>query len=159
MIRERNQMNTAWRWFPVGLFVTMALVFAVNGYLVWTAVDTFPGVAGMDGFDLSNGYDRVLRAEQAQAALGWQVDAAVDAGRHPVLRVTDRAGAPLPGAAIDAQAERPLGPPNTTALSFHDLGNGRLMADMTLFSGQWDVMLTVRANGKVFSTTRRLVVR
>ena len=76
-------------------FIAMGVVFAVNGYFIYAAVNTFPGAAGTDGFDLSNGYDQVLATAAQQAALGWQVEAqSIDAG-HPLL-LADRPAAPLP---------------------------------------------------------------
>lgn len=155
-----DKMNTnVWRWFPHGLIGSMAIVFAVNGYMVYTAMHSFPGVAGTDGFDLSNDYKRVLAAAQQQAALGWQIEADVDTAKYPVIRLTDRTGAPLTATAIDAHAERPVGPSETTALTFRPVGQGRYQADTSLFSGQWDVMLTVHADGRLYSATRRVVVK
>jgi hypothetical protein len=43
--------SSAWRWFPLGLFASMALVFAVNGYMVYVSLSSFPGAAGTDGFE------------------------------------------------------------------------------------------------------------
>ena len=57
----------------------------------------------------------------------------MDDARYPVLRLTDRTGAPLAAAAIDAQAERPVGPADTTRLTFQPLGGGRFQADTSLF--------------------------
>ena len=151
--------SSAWRWFPLGLFLSMALVFAVNAYMVYVSFDSFPGAAGQDGFDLSNGYDRVLQTERDMQALGWRIEAMTDPSRHPVLRLTDQAGAPLTQARIDAHAERPLGPQQITPLAFHEDSAGHLIADTTLFSGQWDLMLTIQSGDKTYTTTRRLVVR
>jgi len=151
--------STMWRWFPVGLIAAMGIVVGVNGYMVYDAYHTFPGAAGSDGFDLSNEYDRVLATARQQAALGWQIEAEVAEARYPVLRLTDRTGAPLATAAIDAQAERPVGPADTTRLTFQPRGDGRFRADTSLYSGQWDVMLTVRANGQRYTATRRVVVK
>ena len=151
--------QSPWRWFPLGLLVALAIVFAVNGYFVYVALASFPGAAGTDGFDLSNGYDRVLSAAEGQAALGWQVDADMDRDHHPVLRVTDRSGAPLAGIAIVAQAERPVGPATRTALPFHAEGGADYISDTALFAGQWDLLVTVNADGKSFTATRRIVVR
>jgi nitrogen fixation protein FixH len=135
----------------------MGTVFAVNGYMVYDAYHTFPGAAGQDGFDLSNNYKRVLAAAQQQAALGWQIETQVTATRYPLLRLVDRNGAPLAVDAIEARAERPVGPPEATNLTFRPLGDGRFQADTSLFSGQWEIMLTVRADERSYSTTRRLV--
>jgi len=150
--------TTVWRWFPHGLIAAMGVVFAVNGYMIYDALHTFPGAAGQDGFVLSNDYKRVLATAQHQAALGWQIEADVTATHFPALRLTDRAGAPL-AAAIDARAERPVGPPETTVLSFQPVGDGRFEADKSLFSGQWDIMLTVHADGQQYSATKRMIVK
>jgi nitrogen fixation protein FixH len=151
--------TTVWRWFPVGMIGAMGIVFAVNGVMVYDALHSFPGAAGSDGFDLSNRYDRVLATAQQQAALGWQIEADVTAAHQPSLLLADRNGAPLAATAIDASAERPIGPPDTTVLTFGPIGNGRYQAETTLFSGQWDIMLTVHEGGRLYSTTRRVIVK
>ncbi len=151
--------TTVWRWFPIGLIGVMGLVFAINGVMIYDAVQTFPGAAGEDGFDLSNEYKRVLAAAERQAALGWQIEAEVTPAHFPVLRLTDRSGAPLAPVAIEAHAERPIGPLDSTALQFHPVGDGKFQADTSLFSGQWDIMLTVRSNDGRYRATRRVIVK
>jgi nitrogen fixation protein FixH len=151
--------TTVWRWFPHGLIATMGIVFLVNGYMVYDAYSTFPGISGKDGFDVSNEYKRVLETAQQQAALGWQLEAALADDRFPVLRLTDRTGAPLTATKIDAQAERPVGPVDTTALAFRSIGDGRYRSDTSLYSGQWDIMLTVHIDGLEYRATRRLAVK
>ena len=150
--------NMGWRLFPVWLITAMLMVAAVNGYLVYAAVQSFPGQAGADGFDLSNSYDKVINTAQQQAALGWRLDATIDTARRPVLRLVSAVGTPLPLADIDAKAERPVGPEERTLLAFRDAGAGRYEAVDPLAAGQWDVLLTVRADGHTYTTTRRLTV-
>ena len=151
--------SSAWRWFPHWLIASMAFVFLVNAYMVYDAYTTFPGVAGQDGFDLSNEYKQVLEAARKQAALGWQVEAAIGDGRYPTLRLTGKDGAALTADTIAARAERPVGPPSTTVLTFRPAGQGRYQAEQTLAAGQWDVMLSVQADGHVFNATRRVAAR
>ena len=85
---------------------------------------------------------------QQQAALGWQLEAGLADERFPVLRLTDRTGAPLTAIKIDAQAERPVGPVDTTVLTFRSIGEAGIRSDTALYSGQWDIMLTVHADGR-----------
>ncbi len=151
--------TTVWRWFPHAMIAALGLVMAINGYMIYDAYTTFPGVAGQDGFDLSNEYKRVLATAQRQAALGWQIEADMTDDRFPMLVLTDRTGAPLVATEISAQAERPVGPVDQTKLAFHPLGDGRYRAETSLFSGQWDIMLTVHAGGQLFNATRRVVVK
>ena len=151
--------GSAWRWFPWVLAACMGVVIVANVTMVCVALGTFPGEAGSDGFDLSNHYNRVLNAVQRQAALGWSLRLLPgDAGR-PVLLLTDRTGAPLHGARIEATAERPLGPPQTTHLRFRDAGNGRYVADAMLTAeGQWELQVFAAVDGHTLATTQRLVV-
>ncbi len=151
--------TTVWRWFPLGLIGAMGFAFAVNAYMVYTAVRSFPGTAGTDGFDLSNGYGRVLHAAAQQVALGWRIESSLDQNRHPILHLIDQAGVPLAPDALEAHAERPVGPMEMTPLDFQSVGAGRFQSEQTLFSGQWDLMVTVHAGGQTTSTTRRVIVR
>jgi nitrogen fixation protein FixH len=151
--------KSAYRWFPWGLFAGMMVAFLVNAYMVYAAVESFPGVAGQDGFDLSKRYDQVIAVAAKQAELGWQVEATLDDAQRPVLHVTDRAGAPLSGTAIKAEAQRPLGPAERTLLAFHPLDAEHYQADTALESGQWDVLVTVTTGDSRYTTTRRLLVK
>ena len=152
--------GSAWRWFPWALAGGMAVVFAVNGAMVAFAIGTFPGKAGSDGFDLSNHYDRVLETAERQAALGWKLDATLDAAGRPVVTLTDRAGTPLSHAGVEAVAERPLGEPERARLALHAAGTGRYVAQTPLPGpGQWDLTLSATAVGHTVAATRRVVVR
>jgi nitrogen fixation protein FixH len=91
--------------------------------------------------------------------LGWQVDTGLDADRHPVLHLTNRAGAVLADPKIEAQAERPVGPKDMAVLTFRAAGDGAYQAATSLAPGQWDLVVTVRADGQVLTTTRRILVR
>jgi nitrogen fixation protein FixH len=150
--------ETTWRWFPRGLIGALVVVALVNGYMVWTALHTFPGQAGEDGFDLSNGYNRILVGSARQAALGWTIRAEADAAGHPALRVTGPNGAMLSGATIEARAERPLGPRMPTTLTLQPDGD-RMIASETLAPGQWALFVQVRRGDDAASVTERIVVR
>lgn len=150
---------SGWQWFPVGLIAAMGVVFAVNVAMVYDAYQSFPGVAGADGFDLSNQYKRVLATAQHQADLGWQVQAEVPAGQPPALRLTNHDATPLNATVITAQAERPVGPAATTVLAFRQVADGRYQADTALAPGQWDLMLTILADGQQYAATRRVIVK
>jgi nitrogen fixation protein FixH len=137
----------------------MGVVVAVNVAMVSFALHTFPGQAGSDGFDLSNHYDQVLEKVRREAALGWDVRLLPGEAGRPVLVLTDRSGAPLRDAVIDATAERPLGPPQTTHLLFRNDGGGRYVAEAGLtMPGQWELQLSVSAQGHAIAATRRIVI-
>lgn len=151
--------RSSWRWFPFGLIGALVAVFAVNGGMVYTAVRTFPGSAGEDGYDLSNQYGRVLAETARQASLGWQIRVEMGVGRHVLLALTDRNGKALDAAKIEAQAERPVGPPSITPLVLHRTVEGQFTSREALAPGQWTVTVSVTLNGQVLNATERLVTR
>jgi nitrogen fixation protein FixH len=151
--------RSRWRFYPWAMAGAMGLVFAVNAGMVWWALATFPGPAAADSFATSNRYDRLLEAADRQNALGWSITAESEA-RRAVLRLADPHGHALSGAAIEATATRPLGPAETTHLTFHAADTGRYVADTELARpGQWDLMLRVEHAGTEMRVTRRVIVR
>ncbi|MGE0222183.1 MAG: FixH family protein [Acetobacteraceae bacterium] len=159
MTRNHPKIASGWCLFPWAVAAAMLLVVLVNVGMVVSAVHTFPGKAGRDGFDLSNHYNQVIDRVRDQAALGWSVRAEADRRGRPVLMLTADQDSPLIGALVHATARRPLGGAMETALLFENVGKGRYVADTALaVPGQWDLLLTVTANGKELVTTRRVVV-
>lgn len=152
--------RSAWRFFPAYIAAAMSVVIVVNIGMVYSALHTFPGQAGSDGFDLSNRYDAVVDRMHQQAAIGWTLRADTDAFGHPVLRLSQSSGAPLTGAQVQAVAERPLGATRSTRLAFREEAPGRYVGDAALaMPGQWDLMLTASSQGHDLTTTRRIIVR
>ncbi|HLY89670.1 MAG TPA: FixH family protein [Acetobacteraceae bacterium] len=157
----KPQGRSAWRFFPWAVVGAIALVVAVNAGMVYAALHSFPGAAeGDEGFALSNHYDVVLERAQHEAALGWVVSAQADDAGRAVVLLTDRAGAALHGATVEATAERPLGAPDRRLLAFHEMAEGRYVADASLpTKGQWELTLTTSADGQAMAVTRRVIVR
>lgn len=92
----------------VGCF---AIVFAVNGFMIWRAVGSFPGVVTESSFRDSQRFNAEIAAAEAQAARGWQVDAEAKRGSDGVVVISlaarDRDGRPLPGVTFRAKLEHP----------------------------------------------------
>jgi nitrogen fixation protein FixH len=164
-MRERDDVAAVaswnlWPYFPWFITAGMAVVIGVNFFMAYSALHTFPGKAGGDGFDLSNRYNLVIDHMKQEAALGWAVTAEVDPAGHPVVVLRDRSGGVLAGAAIEATAHRPLGDPRITAVRFAETSPGRYFGAAALDErGQWELQLSATAGGHEISTTRRIVVR
>ncbi len=99
-MQQRNGMATRsprnlWLYFPWFIVAAMGAVVAVNFFMAYSALHTFPGSAGSDGFDLSNHYDAIIERVRQEAGLGWAIQANVDESGHPVIVVTDRTATPL----------------------------------------------------------------
>ena len=149
-----------WRFFPWYVAAAMTAVVVVNSGMVFTALRTFPGAAGGDGFALSNHYEKVLDSVRREASLGWQARADIDAAGRPLVTMIDHSGGPLTGAGIAATARRPLGDEHATAIQFREIAPGRYVGDLVLEQkGQWELLLNAAAGGHEFSATLRIVVR
>ncbi len=165
MIRLHNGMaprpsRNLWPFFPWFIAAAMGVVIAINCFMAWSALHTFPGNAGSDGFDLSNHYNAIIERVKQEAALGWGVAAEVDQAAHPVVVLTDRSGTTLAGAEIEAIAQRPLGDRHTRQVHFVEVSAGHYRGDAALDEkGQWQLEIWVIANGQEFSTTRRVMAQ
>jgi nitrogen fixation protein FixH len=159
-MRDRSATRSAWNLFPWAIAAGMLVVVAVNAGMVFSALQTFPGKAGRDGFDLSNRYNKVIDRVQEQASLGWTIHTEVDAKSRPIVRLTASVGGtPLVNPHVLAVARRPVGDPRDTDLLFEHVGNGRYVAATPLTAqGQWDLMLTITSQSREMMTTRRIIV-
>jgi len=154
--RSRN----LWPFFPWFIAAAMGVVIAINCFMAYSALHTFPGNAGSDGFDLSNHYNAILERMKLEAGLGWAVQAEVDQVGHPVVMLTDRSHASLAGAEIEATAQRPLGDRHARQVHFTEASPGHYRGDVALDEqGQWELEIWANVGGKEFSTTRRVMAR
>ena len=129
------------------------VVVAVNGLLANLAVATFSGVVVENAYVASQGFNRMLGAARADAALGWTLDLA--RGPDGAVRFTlgDAAGAPISGARVLARADHPLGarrPP--VMLAPREVAPG--IYEARLPGGRWHVAVEVRAGGQVWHGER-----
>ncbi len=150
--------RSAWRFFPLGVVLSLLAVAIVNGIMIYYAESTFPGQAISHEFTLANDYGQVLAAEKAQQALGWKLTASLD-GHVPVLRIVGRGQAPLAGLVVRAIAERPLGPEHRTSMQFREIAPATYRADTALAEpGNWQLVVMARnAGGTVHEAFRLLV--
>ena len=148
-----------WRHFPRYMIAAMLVVVAVNVRFIVLAVATFPGAASSDDFDTSNNYNKVLANVAAQNALGWNEQASATDGRA-VIDLTGPHHTPLAGAALIAQAQRPIGTDTPITLSFQESPPGHFTATTALPApGQWDLMLHLSQGGHQVRVTRRVLAK
>jgi len=150
------------RWIPwtfVWFFVVLA---AIQGVMIWFAIESFSGLTAEDAYQRGIAYNRTIAAKEAETALGWQVTLTWQADRSAAgkgrleLQLEDRLGQPLQGAEIKARLRRPLGPATVTDTPLAAAGPGLYGADLSLpLRGQWDVDLDITtASGNDHVTDR-----
>jgi nitrogen fixation protein FixH len=151
-------------WIPWLLLLFMLIVLAANGALIWLATTSWTGLAVDQAYEKGLAYNRNLEAARQQTALGWQprLDARVVTGlsAEAELTITNRQGAPVTGAKVEAAFARPTqhGFDFRLTLAQGRPGVYRAMFELPL-PGLWDVHVTIRRGGSLFVHNQRLVLR
>jgi nitrogen fixation protein FixH len=143
------------------LVAFFGVVFAVNGYFAFAAIDTYTGVVAQEPYRKGLTYNRRIAAGERQAELHWT--AAVDAARdgHTSIDLVGADGRPV----TDLKVAGTLGRPSTDSadqtLTFTETKPGRYETQgAALDAGTWIVSIAARydvaAGDPVFQLRKRL---
>lgn len=140
----------------IGTVSAFGVIIAVNLFMAYQAVSTFPGVEAKNTYYASQNFEA---ARQAQIALGWQVTDSYADGQL-VLTITETAtGQPgavadlkvLIGRATEAQEDQ---------LPMFVREAGAFVAPITLAPGKWLLRIeAVARDGTAFRQQRQLFVK
>lgn len=133
------------RHMALTLIAFFAVVVGVNLVMARLAVGTFGGTVVANSYVASQHFNAWLAEGRRQAALGWQVSAARGAAGNLVLTASDRAGQPLDGLTIVAEARHPLGRAEPKRLALLHGGQGRYRSQAVLPAGRW--IITFKLSG------------
>ena len=120
------------------------VVIAVNLLMASVAVGSFHGTVVDNSYVASQNYNGWLAKAEASRALGWQ---ALPTRRAEGRVVLETIAVPA-GAAITAEAERPLGTRETASLTFADQGGGRWLSNEAVAEGRWKLRIAIRAGAQ-----------
>ncbi len=131
-----------------------AVIIAVNVFMAYSAVHTFPGLEVENSYVASQEFNK--RAA-AQRALGWSV-ALTREGNELVLNLQDKDGNEVLPASIHAVIGRPTFAGDDITLDFRLVGNAyRATADLA--PGPWRLFLdAVAQDGTLYKKRLKLVV-
>jgi nitrogen fixation protein FixH len=144
------------------LFVAgFAIVFLVNGLMIWFAIDSFSGLYGNGARNRETNYNEVIAQQKARDALGWKIETEWRTNEDRLLvDITQADGSALPGAVVTGQLVRPAEKRPYLPLEFHELASGRFVAHVALPArGNWDLDILVATAGQNFALTKRLFLR
>jgi len=116
------------------------VVIAVNLVMASFAVGSFHGTVVDNSYVASQNYNGWIHKAEASKALGWQ---AVPHRRADGRVVLETLAVP-DGAAITAEAERPLGAREATRLTFAPHGQGSWLSNETIGAGRWQMHIAIR---------------
>ena len=154
-----TRTETGWRLFPWYIGAGLTVVAAVNFYMAYAAVHSFPGTATDASFATSNRYDEVLAQETRQEQLGWQITT-LSEGRRPSIVLRGRDGKLMEGARVVVIADRPAGGFADQRVDYRATSPGRYVAEALLpEEGQWNLRLHITADGQIYRITKRVIVQ
>ncbi len=137
----KTPMMITGRMVLLGLFTFFGVVFAVNGALVYFAMDSWPGLSTENAYEQGRDYNQTLADEAAQSSLGWTSDITLSKNMDGhVMRVvfTDANGTPLDGLQVRATFSRPVGAENIVNITLPETAIGEYSSPVTLpLAGRW----------------------
>lgn len=127
------------------------IVTAVNGVMIWLALDSWPGLTGA-GYRDAAAQNAMLAEHERMAALGWTADidiVPVRAGRELTVTLSARQGEPVTGVALEAAFRRPVVEGMDRLVTLIPISAGRYRGVVALPAvGQWTLRLIATRDGK-----------
>jgi nitrogen fixation protein FixH len=125
----------------LAIFVSVfGLIIAVNSFMAYSAISTFPGLEVQNSYVASQGFNARLAK---QRALGWDVRVEVAAGELRV-HITDPDGTPAEVADLSATLGRATHTRDDVTPAFR-YAQGSFRAPVELDHGNWNLRLVAIA--------------
>lgn len=142
------------RMVLAGFVGAFSVIIAVNVYMAWSAISTFPGLEVPNSYVASQVFDSERRAQEA---LGWRVETGYRDGLL-TLAFRDREGYPVQVDTLSAVIARPTHRRDDHTPDFR-YETGSFTAPVRLAPGAWNLMVEARAHdGTRFHQKIRLTV-
>ncbi len=143
----------------IGFF---AVLFLVDGSLIYFAVSTFGGVETPDAYRKGLAYNDRIAAGEAQARLGWLDSLEFSRERESLaFRLADGDGRPVAGLAVAARLSRPATDRFDREVALAETAAGSYeAAGLKLEPGAWTLDVTAARTGAspIYETRKRLWV-
>lgn len=140
----------------IGTVSAFGVIIAVNLFMAYKALSTFPGVEARNTYYASQNFDA---ARKAQSALGWQVSETYQDGQL-TLRITETdSGLPGPVADLQVLVGRATAA-REDRMPVFVRESGAFVAPLDLAPGKWLLRIeAVAEDGTPFRQQRQLFVR
>ncbi|WP_310620950.1 FixH family protein [Flexibacterium corallicola] len=134
-------------WHVLAAFCTFfGIIFTANAYLIYIAVETFPGLEVESSYEVSQGYNSEIARAKAQAVRGWQVNAQVnrnnDGSVNIGLDALDKEGNPISPQKVQVTFQRPTITTTDVVVPLLEQKVGRYVGNLEhLAAGNWTVIV------------------
>ena len=126
----------------VGFF---GIIFAVNGWFLYSALSTHTGVVALEPYRKGLAYNERIAAEERQNALGWTDDLTIGRDGRIRLRLKNPSGEPVRTASVSGSIGRPASAGFDHPLAFTEKDGVFVAEAGALPEGNWVVEAVVRA--------------
>ena len=138
------------------LLTFFAVVFGVNGLMMFDAISTFRGQTNAHPYEAGLKFNAELAAAAAQNGRGWKVEMTMSDGVRATFR--DAEGRPLEGLAVAGVFAAPADVKRDRVFAMTEIGPG-VYAGPAAPAGMWDYRLTAkRGDETLFQTASRLTL-
>ncbi|MBF0260671.1 MAG: FixH family protein [Magnetococcales bacterium] len=150
--------------WPTAIVLFFVVVFVVNAIFVRLSLNSWSGLVTDKAYDKGLAYNKVLKAQQEQEAMGWRVtldDDALKVGSEAPLRLTvlDQQGSPLVGANVEGTLVRPVQQGYDREFVMKEISPGRYEVGLMVpLSGIWELKVRVSGTGGEYRLARRIQV-
>jgi nitrogen fixation protein FixH len=154
---------TGWRTLGIAV-ACFSVIFAVNGYMAYSAVSTFTGETEPSPYEHGLAYEKDIVAAKAQAARGWSVSGHVardDSGAAAIeIQMQDSSGMPLTGLGVTARLVSPANVKFDTTTALAESAPGVYAGRIVVRPGPWDFEIEATQGGaRVFKSENRIALR
>ena len=136
------------RGFLLMLLALFGCVAAVNFYMVYYALSTFPGEEVDHPYEVGVNYNQQLEAARAQDKLGWKVSASVSPVANGEARIVvdarDSANQAITGLQVAVSLESPVDRARDHKAALAADGDGAYSASAPATPGRWDLVIVAR---------------
>jgi len=147
------------RMVLIGFILFFGTITAVNGVLMYFALNTWPGLVTEDAYIKGLNYNDTIAASESQDRLAWNIDAKFENGKELRIRIVDKSQTPVTGLSIEAALTRPLGAHNIVILTMNEIQPGLYGAEfLTPMPGRWMVDLKAVSSEGSTSTSRHEIM-
>lgn len=153
------------KWIPWYFVLFFAVIFLVDGVIVYLAVTTNPGVVEDHPYEKGLKYNQTIEAFDRQVKLGWKGDVDVkkiaNTPKSWMLEVVmvNAEGEALEGASVVAIWSRPVGVEENVRVVCEEKAAGVYQAELVpTHLGQWDVNVMVQKGADKFLLNKRIVL-
>lgn len=149
------------RMVLIGFILFFGTIIAVNGVLMYFALNTWPGLVTENAYTKGLNYNDTIAASESQRLLAWEVGIALDNDKKLRISIIDDNSAPVPGLKMEAVLTRPLGDHKIVFLTMHENKPGIYEGEFSApLLGRWKVDIkAVSSTGSVFKSRHEIMVK